>query len=204
MDVIADGIKKGCPHLETLDLSRNKFKSTEALALCKSLENSNITTVNLSSARFPVENLKDLLMSVANNGLDVKFNLSDNGYGVSAATAISEISVKMANVHTLNLSDNELGDEGIATLAGGLCSNMCIRHLIIDRNWKSAGKTRTSAIDNIIKMIQANPYIDTLSLEGSLKSSLTLKSDIVPFLQSLGINTTLTSINISGLSLYVF
>jgi hypothetical protein len=197
--VIADSIKRGCPNLEILDLSRNKLKSTEALALCKALENSNVTQLNLTSSRYPVENLKDLLMSVANNGLDVKINLSDNGYGASAATAISEISVKMANVHTLNLADNELGEEGIAILAGGLCSNMCIRNLNIDRNWKSAGKARQTAIENIIKMIQANPYIDTLSLEGSLKSGVTLKSDIVPFLQCLGINSTLTAINISGI-----
>ena len=41
----------------------------------------------------------------------MKINLSENGLGLQAATNISEIAFKIQNIHTLNLADNDFGEE---------------------------------------------------------------------------------------------
>jgi len=197
LDQILDALKRGCPNLETLDISRNKLKTTDCNALSKFLETQpSLTDVNLASTKFPPECIKDLLLSVANNTSEVKFNLSDNGLGATVGEQIASIAFKMTNVNTLNLADNELAEEGISALAEGLCSNTCLKTLILDRNWKSAGKSRLDAIENLIKLISSNPHLEALSFQG--KGVQVLKADIVPFLYALGNNTSLVSLNISG------
>jgi len=198
LDQILDAIKRGCPNLDFLDISRNKLKPADCNALSKFLESQNsLTDLNLSATKFPPECIKDLLLSVANSNVDIKINLSDNSLGSQVGELIASIAFKMMNVHTLNLADNDLAEEGISSLAEGLCSNTCLRNLILDRNWKSAGKARQDAMENLIKLIANTPYLEALSFEGKGEKGV-LRADIVDFLYALGNNASLTSLNISG------
>ena len=63
IEIILEGIKKGSPQIETLDISRNKLKINEANAIVKYVESAHsLTDLNLNSTKFPVECLKDLLL----------------------------------------------------------------------------------------------------------------------------------------------
>jgi Ran GTPase-activating protein (RanGAP) involved in mRNA processing and transport len=210
LEVIFEALKKGCPHLETLDVSKNKLKPSECTSLAKYLESqSSLINLNLSQTKFPPESIKELLLSVTGCSVDLRVNLSDNGFGPQVGTLIASIAFKMANIHTLDLSDNELAEEGISALCEGLCSNTCLRRLILDNNWKSAGKARTDAVENLIKLISANPFLEGLSISyyiltklalsiASNAKSSPLRHEIVPFLYTLGNNASLMSLNISG------
>ena len=107
---------------------------------CNSLVNflqkvTNLRELNLSGCRVPLESLKAILTSVSSN-VDLSINLADNAIGVAGANIIAKIPFDMNNISSLNLSNNELGEEGIANLVESLCSNTSIRHLTLDQNLK--------------------------------------------------------------------
>lgn len=163
LDGILEGIAKGCPKLELLDISRNKIRSPTCAVLLKYLNSTTcLTELNLSATKFPVECLKDLLCIT--NNLDLKLNLSENNLGLAGANIIASVPFKMNAYHTLNLSDNDLGDEGIAAIAEALCSNASLKKLILDRNFKGEKKFRQLAVENLSKLITSNSYLESKKL----------------------------------------
>jgi len=72
-----------------------------------------------------------------------------------------------------------------------------VKNLILDKNIEKVGKHRQQAIENLIKLVQSNSTLETLSIAGGSKSDR-LKHDIVPFLHALSHNRSLTSLDISG------
>jgi len=198
MQSLLQNLSKSCPHLESFDISKNRLKREDCVALSKFLERASaLTELNLSSTKLPLESLKDILTSVSKDA-DLKINLSDNSFGTQAAVIIGLLSFKMPSIHTLDLSENDLGDEGIAVLAEGLCSCTTLKSLVLNSNFKSS-KYRQVAIDNLVKLISSNEVLEALSIAGSSKEkSSQLKSDLMPFLYALVFNTSLTHLDISA------
>jgi len=141
-----------------------------------------------------VESIKDLLTSVSKDTY-LKLDISDNNFGVSAAISVASVPFTMKNIHTLNISDNDFGEEGVGIIAEGLCSNTTLKNLILDRNFKG-GKHRQTAIENLIKLISANNSLEGLSLVGGKGAHL--RFDIIPVLYGLSHNRCLTSLDVSG------
>jgi len=197
LDVIINAIAKGCPNLEECDISKNKLKPDDTTALLAYIKNaSSLRMLNLAGVMIGPVTLKQLLCNVSNN-IDLKIDLRENNLGFQGAQMIASIPFDMTNIIELNLADNELGEEGISVLCEGLCSNTTIKSLILDRNLKGDKKFREICILNLQKLINSNKYIESLSFAGGNKPTQQLKTDIVPFLYSLGNNNTLTSIDIS-------
>jgi len=73
-------------------------------------------------------------------------DLSNNNLGLNGAKMMSKVAYKMNNIWSLDLSDNELGDEGIAELAQGFRNNYTMTRLILNRNFKAKTKYRVQAI----------------------------------------------------------
>lgn len=160
LDIILDSLAKGCPKLELLDISRNKMRPSDCTALVKFLNNSTaLTELNLSATKFPTESLNSLL-TISNN-LDLKLNLSENNLGVPGATIIASVTFTMNGIHTLDLTDNDIGDEGVAAITEALCSNVSLKRLILDKNFKGEKKFRQLAVENLSKLITSNHFLES-------------------------------------------
>lgn len=70
---------------------------------------------------------------------------------------INSVGGKIAFISKLDLSDNDLGDEGIQLVAQGLCNSPSINHLILNGNFKPSKTraTRVAAIDALIALIRS-------------------------------------------------
>eukprot|EP01114_Cavostelium_apophysatum_P017693 TRINITY_DN5318_c0_g1_i2.p1 TRINITY_DN5318_c0_g1~~TRINITY_DN5318_c0_g1_i2.p1 ORF type:complete len:955 (-),score=273.67 TRINITY_DN5318_c0_g1_i2:490-3312(-) len=196
LQMVLEGLKKGSPAIQHLDISKNKMKPADGPALVAFLETAtSLTELNMASNKCPIESLRDILTSVSKDTY-LKIDLSDNGLNMQAAEIISSMSLKISNIHTLNISDNEFGEEGISAIAEGLCSNTTLKNLVLDRNFSKSGKPRKEAIENLIKLLESTRTLEGLSLVGGGSKSDRLKQDIVPFLCALGRNKSITSLDI--------
>jgi Ran GTPase-activating protein (RanGAP) involved in mRNA processing and transport len=66
VEILVNAMKQGCPRLQTLDLSKNKFRINDSNALIEYLPTaSHLTKLNLSCTKPELQSLKDLLTSVS-------------------------------------------------------------------------------------------------------------------------------------------
>jgi len=200
LEVIMGAMVRGCNELRELDLSTNKFTKKESGFLAKYLQSSTtLYDLHLGNSAVAVESVTEILTAMNANVYlkDFKLDLSGNKLGVPGARALAALSEKVQNIASLDLSDNEFGDEGISILAEALVNNQSIRFLNIDFNFKARGKARPQAIESLITMISSESCkIDKLSVAGGPKSEL--KLDILPFFYALATNETLKYLDVSG------
>ena len=52
-----------------------------------------------------------------------------NELGVTGAQAVADSSSKLGNIHTLDLDDNDFGDDGVCAVVDGLCNNNYLKRL---------------------------------------------------------------------------
>lgn len=124
---------------------------------------------------------------------------------------INSIGSKINYITMLDLSDNDLGDEGVQLVAQGLCNSTSVEHLILNGNFKPS-KTRAarvSAIDALIALLRSPCPLKKLELaangntpgsNNAVKSrpAAQLRQDLLPLLAVISLNTNLTSLDISG------
>ncbi|PRP75063.1 hypothetical protein PROFUN_03899 [Planoprotostelium fungivorum] len=193
LSVLLPALTRSCPNLHVLDLSNNKCKQMNCVDVCSFLQNStSLRSLNMASCKIPHESLKDILTSPSNQ-LELSLNLTDNGLTTADAVMISTLPFKMTSITELNLSDNDLGDEGIAAIAEGLCASSSVRSLVLNRCWN--GKAKAPAVENLGKLISTNRVLESLSIVGA---KTPLKADLYPFLYSLGTNSSISKLDISG------
>ena len=93
--------------------------------------------------------------------------IRDNALGVRGAKALARLAPKNLTIASLDLADNELGDDGVAALCAGLCENSHLRHLNIDRCFKQSGKVvlskRRHAIDQLKALLASDCPLESLS-----------------------------------------
>jgi Ran GTPase-activating protein (RanGAP) involved in mRNA processing and transport len=114
---------RGCNELHLLDISQNKFTKKEAPILSKWITASaTLSNLNLSGSGVPADTLKDIFSAVAGNLYlkDFVLNLSDNKIGIAGARVIASVANTLTNIASLELNDNDLGDEGIGIVAEGI------------------------------------------------------------------------------------
>lgn len=81
--------------------------------------------------------------------------------GPNGAKVLSKIAYKLNSIATLNLADNDFGDEGIADIANGFKDNYSITSLNLNGNFKGGKKTQV-AINSLIKMISSDCSIQCM------------------------------------------
>jgi len=131
-----------------------------------------LVDLNLSKCQIPIDSIKDIF-----------------GEG------------NLVKMETLNIADNDLGDEGITTLCEILTTHPSIRSLDISNNFNRRSKQRTNTIESIIDMIErkskTHNSIRSLFIQASGSKSQ-LKGDLLPIICCLFYNTNLKEIDISG------
>jgi hypothetical protein len=193
LKLILPALVSGKIQLKRLDLSHNsKFTGEDSDALADYLSQasaSGLEQLNLSNTFLSPEALEKILTRI-HPDFDLSLDLSNNNLGVpgkcptceilssfvffvyAGAKMLGTIAYKVQNVRCLDLSDNDMGDEGIAELAQGLRNNHSITRLILNRNFKGKTKFRTAAIDNLIKLVSSE-----CEIEGNLLQTLLMKDD---------------------------
>ncbi|XP_031561973.1 F-actin-uncapping protein LRRC16A-like isoform X3 [Actinia tenebrosa] len=149
--------------------------------------------VDLSNCKLPAESIRPLLTGFAENAVisDVELDISKNELKSSGAKALSECLHKIKNVRKLNISDN--GFEGdFVNVIESLGKNESIQELHVGQNFKY--RVSNVGIEALVQLIsEENSHIHYLSLADSK-----LKQDLIPLLDALGTNETLTTLDISG------
>jgi len=199
-EVIFNAIIRGCSQLKFLDLSGNKMTKKDVSVLNKFLQSATqLSELTLSNTQMPPECVGEILMAISNNPYmkEVKLYLGENKFGLAGARVISTVVNKLQNIQSIDLRDNEFGEEGVTALIHAFLQNSCVKHLNIDANFKTRSKEKSkNSIEHIISLINAETALESLSISGGPKSELRL--DVLPLIYELGTNTSLKSLDISG------
>lgn len=194
------GFSSKTENLHQLNLSGNKLAKPEQWAnLLKWLESvvCHLGELNISSTQIPVQTLKDILLKL-NQDTTIVINASNNGLGLAGAQMLGSIGSQINNVHGIDISDNDFGDEGLRLIFEGFYNCSALMSLNVSRNFsKEAAKPRDKMIQSLIQLVnQTSCPLESIHLAAS--SSNRLKTALVPFIQALGTNTRLTELDISG------
>ncbi|EGC34266.1 hypothetical protein DICPUDRAFT_88397 [Dictyostelium purpureum] len=211
-------------NLKYLDVASNRLESDGSVAFSKLLERSKTlqtflisncnpqfhqwTKVCISLNKFDnsgnritrKDNIHRDMISFLNHSIYLNnLNLSKCQIPVEAVADIFGEG-NLVKMETLNVSDNDLGDEGISTLCDLMANHPSIRSLNISGNFNRRSKNRTNAIESIINMLEkkskTHNSIRSLSIQGSGKSQL--KGDLLPIVCSIFYNGSLKELDISG------
>eukprot|EP01132_Coremiostelium_polycephalum_P005091 gene5091-6335_t len=106
----------------------------------------------------------------------------------------------LQRMEILNLSENDLGDEGVTLICDTLSNHPTLTSLDLSLNFNRRSKTRPNAIESIINLIEKKSKlhfpIRSFILQGGPKSQL--KGDLLPVICSLFYNSSLQELDIQG------
>ncbi|KYQ93272.1 leucine-rich repeat-containing protein (LRR) [Tieghemostelium lacteum] len=201
MDTIAGALVRGCSELRTLEIADIKLTKKEVTFLVQFISaSSTLKHLNLSNTKVPVDNLKELVVALNSNLYlqEIILDLRGNDLGIAGARMLASLADKLANIHNLDVSENDFGDEGVSIICEGFCQNTSIKKLVLNGNFKtSKTKSRAASIESVITLLESECPIEILHLTvGQSKSPL--KNDILPLVYSLATNDSLLELDISG------
>jgi Ran GTPase-activating protein (RanGAP) involved in mRNA processing and transport len=209
-EVLFEALAANCPNLSHLNLAGNRFSSFgRHQHLASFLQTAaHLQSLNLSDMGLTVDVVKLIFKSVTANLVmpPLALNLSRNRLGPLAANLLASLAGELLNIETLDLTECDLTDEGVAYLAEGLQRNRCIRSLKIGRNFapprstssKQLRQLRRQSVAAILALLDSDCPIVALALEGDARSENQLRGELSPLLLALGSNERLTSLDISG------
>ncbi|GAM24434.1 hypothetical protein SAMD00019534_076090 [Acytostelium subglobosum LB1] len=201
METIVGALVRGCLELRHLDISDNRLTKKEVVHLVRFIGSSSLLkTININNTKIPVENLKEVIMAISSNLYvqDVIFESRNNDLGIAGARMLASLADKIPNIHTLDLAENDFGDEGVSVICDGFIQNNSVKKLSLNGNFKvSKTKSRAAAIESVISLVEAATPLEALHMTNGLSKSQ-LKNDILPFIYALATNDSLTELDITG------
>eukprot|EP01103_Thecamoeba_quadrilineata_P017200 TRINITY_DN599_c0_g2_i1.p1 TRINITY_DN599_c0_g2~~TRINITY_DN599_c0_g2_i1.p1 ORF type:complete len:1159 (-),score=276.83 TRINITY_DN599_c0_g2_i1:134-3610(-) len=201
LEVVLAGIVRGCNQMISLDISGNKLGSKELGHIAKYLQaSSSLKELILNNTDLKAAESKEMMRALASNPYLNNFclGLAENHFSTVDAGILAPLISQAGNIAELDVSDNDFGDEGVTSLIESLCDSPSLRTLKIGRSWsvKIDPNQRSICIESLITLISSDCPLRALSIDGSPKAQL--KTDLVPFLNALGTNNSLTFLDITG------
>ena len=80
---------------------------------------------------------------------ELSIKLASNDFVVTAGNVFETYLPKMNNVISLDISDNDFGDDGLASIFIGVQRNSSIKSLVMEKCFKTKTKLRRRAIQVI-------------------------------------------------------
>ncbi|XP_078608034.1 F-actin-uncapping protein LRRC16A-like isoform X2 [Branchiostoma floridae x Branchiostoma japonicum] len=205
IDPLFGAFKRGCiQHLQHLSLARNTFthkKSKEPVIASASFKEfflncQSLKHVSLSGTRLPPDAVKSLFLGLSGNFVlrDVHVDLSSCELKKTGGEMLESTIANVPCISSLDISDNGF-DEHMETMLSWIGQNKAIRHLNISRNFSGIRPRHLPRVLEAVKRLiqEDNSSIDSLCLADSK-----LKENLIPILNVLGSNNSLTSLDISG------
>jgi len=195
-------LSKRCSNLRSLDVSFLKFSPAEILTVSQLfLLLRKLDTVNLSGSVPKTSSLLQFL-PLGTPGTLITAILRDHQFGNDPASLrlLHETMPKVQSIKSLDLSNTDLGDDGVFCLAEGLTLNTNVRHLFINGGVfrVDSKRPRADTVRALCKLVESDCPLETLSMAAGPKTTQQLGRFILPLLQALDRNTRLTSLDVSG------
>lgn len=193
---------KGCTtNLIHLNVSKNPFsskKSKEAPIPFKQFFSTtlNLKYLNMAYCKLPQEALKNLLLGLACNEFtkEITLDLSNNSLGSQGAHVLESCVHGVRCISSLDISDNNM-DVDLSSVVIAVSKNKSLKHLYMGRNMGyMKSKHVATVMDAVVQIIQDEDcLLQSLHIPDSR-----LKGDLHNFLNALGDNKCLETIDISG------
>jgi len=205
LSTIINGLMRGCPQLNELDISKNKFSDKCVPALVRYIQGSySLQRLNISGLNLTPEHFGELWTAIHENVYlkQLSLDASLNNFGLPGAFIICQHFEKCHGIVELILKDNDFGDEGVGNICAALTTaeNAAVESLVLDGNfkWKNQ-RERITTVKKIAALLSApNCKLKKLSITGGPKSNSQLKHDLAPALLALAQNFTLEELNVTG------
>lgn len=209
-ETIIGAVARGCQELRRLDVAGSKIAPKAAQQLAQWVNGtSTLRELDISSTGVGAECFRDILASVGQNVYleDITMRARSNAFGERGGAVFASALANLANLRSLDISANDLGDEGIAAVATALAKG-CPRLIYLDlsENLSAKSKRTTGAtqkgVKALISLLEAGEAcpIECLQLRGS-KATVPVVEDILALIADIGVNDTLEELNLSGNSL---
>ncbi|ESO83066.1 hypothetical protein LOTGIDRAFT_223005, partial [Lottia gigantea] len=204
MDMLCGALLRGCTqqltHLKLpgVVFTHKKSKDLVIPQTWKQFFNSVavLEHIDLSNTKLPPEPLKEMLLGInANRHINnVHLDLSNNELQSQGSQNIAVTINNIDNITSLDLSNNGF-DQELSHLLPEIAQNRSLRHLAIGRNFSGIKqKYQLRILDHVVQLIQDDDSaLQSLSLADSK-----LKADTAYVVNSLGSNSSLREIDLSG------
>ncbi|KAI5620981.1 F-actin-uncapping protein RLTPR, partial [Silurus asotus] len=201
LDTLFVSLSAGCyTTLTHLNLSRNTFSHRKVREVTRSVrdfftKSMELKYVGLSGTRLLPEALRLLLQGLATNSYlsDLELDISSCELKSSGAQVIQDHIFEAKAICSLDLSDNGFEND-MVTLVLSIGRSHSIRHLALGRNFAMKSRALTDVLHRIVQLIQE----EECPLESLSVSDSKLKTGTTILINSLGSNSSLSKIDISG------
>jgi len=139
-------------------------------------------------------------LAIGKPGMSLTTILRNHSFASDSASLkqLCETMPKALSITHLDLSDTDIGDDGVFYLAEGLTLSKSLRTLVINGSFRSDSKRpRPETVRALTKLAISDCPLERLEMAGGPKATQQLGRAIIPFLQSLIQNSKLTCLDIS-------
>ncbi|KAK4872636.1 hypothetical protein RN001_014665 [Aquatica leii] len=202
LESLFGALVKGCTsNLVHLNVSKNPFsskKSKESPLSFKQFFTSSLSLkyLNMAYCKLPQEALKNLLLGLACNEYtkEMSLDLTSNVLGAQGAHVLESCVHGVRCISSLDISDNNM-DVDLAGVVVAISKNKSLKHLSMGRNMiNMKAKHVSTVMDAVVQIIQDEECV----LQSLMIADSRLKTDLHNFLNALGDNKCLETIDISG------
>ncbi|KAH3757268.1 RasGTPase-activating protein [Pelomyxa schiedti] len=195
-----------CKNLTFLDVTGIKItQPEEAVPINKFLDEVCPTSINFSDciASAPLlQSILPLLKTAVQEPVGrMNLILANNNLGLAGAHILHDYAPKTRGLLSLDLSNSELGDEGVISVVDGLICTPSIRAVNLSGCFggvPKGPKPRSEVVHALVKLVTGSCQVEKLNVSGGVKPTQQLGKAIIPFLQGLASNNTLTELDISS------
>jgi len=196
LDKLSDALLRGSvTNLCSLDLSNNKIKNLDKFALFVKSSHA-LQSLNLSDNPLQLESLLNLVRNIIINYSVLDFELRLVNVGLDSTYAETLMGLLSHNIKFIDISSNQLGLAGLEAIGNGLSANDCLQTLIVNYCFQSSKKEEGAAAETFGQFLKKSIHLKTLEMKADESSAL--RSEILPIVEALTSNDTLTSLDISG------
>eukprot|EP01105_Mastigella_eilhardi_P008040 TRINITY_DN1984_c0_g1_i2.p1 TRINITY_DN1984_c0_g1~~TRINITY_DN1984_c0_g1_i2.p1 ORF type:complete len:863 (+),score=245.36 TRINITY_DN1984_c0_g1_i2:1382-3970(+) len=179
-------------HMPGLKLS----KVDEATHLAQMLASSHIAELDLTEASITPPVFTELLNFKREE--PIGFNFSGTPLGLQGAQILHVAVPNLTCLTSLDLSNTELGDDGIIAVVERVFLVCTLVRLNIGGCFGKTSRPRTDVVRALVKLLHSDCPLETLLLAGGIKTTQQLGKALVPFLHGLAENETVTELDVSG------
>ena len=195
-------LSKCCPELRALDVSSLRFSPAEVLTVSQLfLILRKLDQLDLSGS-VPTTASFVQFLTLGTPGTLIAARLRDHSFGSDPASLrlLHETMPKAQAIKSLDLSNTDLGDDGVFCLAEGLTLNTNVRHLYINGAVfrLDSRRPRAETVRALCKLVRSDCPLETLEMAAGPRATHQLGRALVPLLHALIHNTRLTSLDVSG------